>query len=307
MNDRTTSPAELAALHGWELVEDAVATRDGHRAHIHLETGEPGLLLTWHDEDFAARAAWVHARAGSELFVIPDLLRSGPGWIVVEPPPGEPASDHIDVEAGFDGLASARFEVAASLGHALRKLHNLPPPAGCGDVLDDTTGGAQTRWLTFSGWVAHQLERVAESLRTRGYDDDTVKSLLTSISDLRHELSAFHPRTPPGIVHGRIGIADLWLDAAGREVVALTGFGRARLVPREADIAYLLWIEDLGTDEKLARAFYGGYGAARTMDVQRRERFYRRLVAFEALAGMLGDVPRSRDELVTLTGAQLDS
>jgi hypothetical protein len=54
-------------------------------------------------------------------------------------------------------------------------------------------------------------------------------------------------------------------------------------------------MEGIGHHETLARAFYRGYGAARTMDMQRRERFFRRLTAFEALVGELRGVTELDD------------
>jgi len=101
--------------------------------------------------------------------------------------------------------------------------------------------------------------------------------------------------------HGDVRAEHVWVDPDSREVLALTGFEHACFLPREADIAFLLWIDGIGRDDALTRAFYKGYGAARTMDVQRRERFYRRLVAFQALFGMKGEVALDEAELVGLT------
>ncbi len=285
---------QIVELHGWELVSEPVTEGDADRAEVVLESGEPALLYWWSDGELAARAAWVHEHAGAELFSVPQRISSGPGWVAMQRPEGVPATELLEGPS-VDPL------LAASLGKTLRKLHNLPAPSECGDVLEQLDGGAQARWLTFSGWVAHRLEIVSESLRGLELDEETSARLAATIADMRHELSAFHPRTPPSIVHGGPGLAHVWVDATGREVLALTGFGRAGLLPREADLAYLLWLEDYGTDDTVARALYQGYGAARTMDVQRRERFYRRLVALEAIVGLKGSVRLPLERLIELT------
>lgn len=295
---------DLVALHQWEQRSEAVVEGSATRAEVLLETGDEALLYRWSDETTAARAALVHDFAGAELFAVPQALHSGPGWVVVTRPDGVPASEVFGADATLGGLGSAATELAGSLGNALRKLHNLPTPGSCGDVLEEVPDKSQCRWLTFSGWVANRLEFFVENLRTQQFTDGTVAELSTSIADMRHELSAFHPRTPPSTVHAKPSLAHVWVDKSGREVVAITGFEHASFLPRESDIAYLLWIEGLGADERAAKAFYQGYGAARTMDVQRRERFYRRLVSFEALSGMKGAVPRTAEELIALTSSQ---
>ena len=104
-------------------------------------------------------------------------------------------------------------------------------------------------------------------------DESQRHHLLESLGDLRHELSAFHPRYPATICHGAVGLSRIWINDRA-EVVGLTGFDQAAFLPAETDLASFLWFEGLAMDEALVQAFYRGYGAARTMDVQRRERFY---------------------------------
>lgn len=284
---------DLVDQFGWSVRGDAAAEGAGMRLPIAVESGEPALLYHFADEQTALRVAVAHKTAGELLFAVPECLASGPNWVVVQQPPGRLVADVIPE---FEG-DQAR-PVLESLGKVLRKLHQLPCEPFCGDLVDD---GGDGRWLTFSGYVAHHLEWFNENMRRRSFTEPNTEALTTAIGDLRHELSAFHPRNPPSLSHGRLGLEHVWLDESGREVVGLTGFEHAAQIPREADIAYLLWIAGIGSDDLLVRAFYAGYGAARTMDVQRRERFYRRLVALQALFGGKGEVPASTDRLIALT------
>ena len=294
---------ELADLHGLELEGEATSEGDARRVAAVTETGDAALLYVWEEELLASRAAEVHRTVGAQLFAVPEHIASGPGWLLVRRPDGVAATEFFEDALGREfALTNERgIALAESLGNVLRKMHSLPTIAACGDFLEDA-GEGPSRWLAFSGWVAHHLEWFSEDLRRRDFADETVEQLSKSIADMRHELSSFHPRTPPSVVHGKVSFRHVWVDRSGREIVGLTGFDRASYLPREADIAYLLWIEGFGAHDRLTRAFYQGYGAARTMDVQRRERFYRRLVAFEALFGFLGEVQRTPRELIELTG-----
>ena len=296
--------SDLLAVHGWEAAGKTVPEGDALRTPVELPAGIEALLYVWDDETLARRAARVHELVGPVLFAVPEAIDSGPGWLVVGRPAGRPATQLFPSDPAARDLAllepmRARGLVE-SLGNALRKLHSFPAQSVCGDILDEP-GDAPRRWLTFSGWVAHHLEWFASDLRRRDFDDDTASHLAKSIADMRHELSAFHPRTPPSFCHGKLSLRHVWVDTAGREVVGLTGFDHAAWLPREADLAQLLWIEGLGAEETASRALYQGYGAARTMDVQRRERFFRRLVAFEALVGLKGEVLRTPRELIELS------
>ena len=274
---------DLIAQHGWEpdgdldAPERDVREGDATRRDVVTESGTRSLLYCWEDERMAARASYADGIPATSVLPGGDPLRL------------------TEVEPGRSR------ELASGLGMVVRKLHAVPVERKVGDLLEpDPAYDEPTHWLTFSGYVAHQLEWFAEHLRQQEFADAKVTKLAASIGDLRHELSAFHPRNPVCVCHGQLSFEHVWLDESGREVIALTGFERAAVLPREADLAYLLWLEGLGRDRHLARAFYHGYGAARTMDVQRRERFYRRLVAFQALFDAKGDVRVSTEELMNL-------
>jgi aminoglycoside phosphotransferase (APT) family kinase protein len=279
---------------------EPVPEGNAHRVTVELSHGERALLYVWQDEVFARRAAEVHRIVGAQIFAVPERIDQGPRWVLVEHPDGVPATEAVGT-GDWDALSIPRArEIASDMGRVIRKLHAVPTESHCGDVLGDAEG-AEGRFLTFSGYVANQLERFAENLRTQSFSEKQMQRLQTSIADLRHELSAFHPRNPAGYCHGKLQLNNFWLDEAGREIVGITGFDYAAFLPREADLAYLLWIGGLGSNEAVANAFYHGYGAARTMDVQRRERFYRRLVAFQALFGQKGDVGVDAARLIELT------
>ena len=286
---------DLIAQYGWDVRGDATREGSADRVPITVESGAEALLYVYPNELIANRVTAAHRMVGAQLFAIPDRLASGPGWLVVQQPPGRPWRDVVTMNG-----EGARV-VIESLGQVLRKLHQVPCEPFCGDVADEAVGAE--RWLTFSGYVAHHLEWFNENMRRREFDEPDIEALSSAIADLRHELSAFHPRNPACLCHGRLDFEHIWVDEAGREVVGITGFECAAQVPREADIAFLLWIVGIG-DERMIRAFYQGYGAARTMDVQRRERFYRRLVAFQALFGAKGEVAASPERLIALTSSR---
>lgn len=303
MTDETDAD-DLLAFHGWERLHDTVAEGCATRTEVKCETGDVALLYVWSDESAARRASMAHEIAGQELFAVPERLDSGPGWLLVRKPDGVPLATLLPDgdTTRLTELGDRARELITGLGNVVRKLHEIPGDPACGDLLDDDPDKHQ-RWLTFSGYVAHELEWLGEHLRRRSWSEEVLSRLTTSIADVRHELSAFHPRNPSCICHGRLSLQHVWVDDAGREIVGLTGFEGAALLPREADVAFLLWLDGIGADEQLARAFYRGYGAARTMDVQRRERFYRRLVSFQALFGAKGEVHVSEERLIELTSS----
>lgn len=283
---------DLIAQHSWTSRGASTLEGSGKRTPVTTEAGKDALLYTYETELTAARCAAAHRTAGEQMFAIPELLESGPGWLLVEQPEGTPMTE-------LGALQGERARpIVESIGSMLRKLHQIPVAPFCGDIADELDGGE--RWLTFSGYVAHHLEWFNEHLRKRDFEEPDAEALNAATADLRHELSAFHPRNPACLCHGRLAFEHIWVDEAGREVVGLTGFECAAQIPREADIAHLLWIAGVGEDQ-LIRSFYEGYGAARTMDVQRRERFYRRLVAFQALFEGKGPITMSQERLIALT------
>lgn len=297
-----SSLAEVVQAQGWTLLEPAASEGAAQRARVEQADGQRGLLYVWPE-----RAPWANAQLvaspawAGQLFAVPDGRWSSEPEraLLVEDVEGLPLDRWLATQQhrslGEHPLAEHLLE---QLGVLFRKLHSLSAPElHFGPVA--APDGAPTR--TFSGYVASTLERAQSALSELPELEAQHQRLVEWISDLRYELSSFHPRHPASLNHGAPSLATLWVDPVGPELIALTGFGQATFLPAEADVAALLWLGLGGRlSEVQIRAFYKGYGAARTMDVQRRERFYRRYVALLALTGQLGATSLSREALLEL-------
>lgn len=289
---------DLCDQFGWSPCGAVNQEGRAQRLAIRVESGDEALLYRWDSDRACARATWCHSKGvGPELFIVPECLESGVNWMVVEAIHGIPLVDFI---------GSRTHEVALSplllqdLGENIRKLHSLESEAVFGDVLQES----ESRWLTFNGYVAAHFEAYSEDVRKLDFTDATIRQVAERIGEMRHELSSFHPRSPSSLVHGRLAFEHIWVDEHGREVVGFTGFDNAAYLPAEIDLAWILWMEGLGETQSLLRSLFRGYGAARTMDVQRRERFYRRLRAFQALFGAIECDTKTQEDLVHLTCAR---
>ena len=286
----TSSARERLEGEGWAIEAETTPqvwalSRGDERASAHV----------WCDRTQFERALVMHGpEVGKQLFVIPDLRGewAEDGVLVTERVDGEPVRDD-----DFWSQHGASL-IAEELGEALRKLHSLTTPTRAfGDAAD---GGE--RWSTFNGFAAARLESHLESVNHDAtLSPEQRDELLRAMDDLRHELSAFHPRYPAVWCHGAPGAHALYTPAEGRQLTALCGFGHSMLLPGEWDLACALFLDGLIEHDRLVRSFYRGYGAARTMDMQRRERFFRRLVALEALYGELPS-RADRDALIGMVG-----
>lgn len=290
----------------WQPIEEPSVEGRGVRVRVQLDDEQrTALLYVWSDSHLADRVAWAHhgARAAI-LFAVPELLDAGSTWCLLDDIEGMPLAAYLN-EVGASTVAALDDERAHGLareaGELARKLHEIEVPHEFGDVLDADRDGNLGRWKTFNGYFAHRLEHFAVQIRHRDFDEDVRSHLLATIGELRAELAAFHPRHAPSLNHGAFGPQHFWVDTSGRVITGLTGFEQARLLPPEADLARLLWLDGLALDDGLVRAFYAGYGAARTMDLQRRERFYRRVAALEALVESAGRRRLTEAALVALT------
>ncbi len=305
---------DILAAQGLTLDAETPATREGEatRYAVLTDGGERALLYLWSTTQGAARAirAMVREDLGEQLFAVPKILRHDAAamWCVVKMPAGEPLTDWLTAQ-GVQHFGQLSPQVARpivdSLGVLLRKLHSITSPGLFGEIPDDLDALPEGTFHTFNGWVASKLERFAEAInQAQSLSPDQRLLCLKYLGDLRHELSAFHPRHPAVFSHGSLGVENLWVGPGGQEIVGLTGFDQARYVPAEADLASVMWIEGLATlDDAVIRSFYRGYGAAHTMDVQRRERFYRRLTALDVLAHALPTRRRLDTEtLIALAG-----
>lgn len=289
----TARLTELLAQLDLTALEDAPAAEGLAMRHaVQTREGERVLLYLWCAPQAAARAIRVMVRddLGEQLFAVPEVFAhdASKAWCLVRHPEGQALSTWLDAQGAshFGRLAPTLARpLVESLGVLLRKLHSIDSPGVFGEIPDDVEQLAQGSFHTFNGWVAAQLERFIEAINhAQELDPDQRLECLGYLGDLRHELSAFHPRHPAVFSHGSLGAENLWVGPAGQEIVGITGFDRARYLPAEADLATVLWIEGLATlDDHTVRCFYRGYGAAHTMDVQRRERFYRRLASFDVI------------------------
>lgn len=288
---------DLCAQRGWTLLGPAVREGLAQRSLVSLEDGD-GLLYVWQDELIARRASYCHGGAlGEQLFVVPAQIESGLNWVLVEAIEGRTIADTLGDGDLTDLNTPYGAAMIQSLGENVRKIHSVSVEATFGDVIEETG----ERWLTFNGYVAAHFERFSEDVRSLDIDDTTAMQINNRIGQMRHDLASFHPRSPSSVVHGRLALEHIWIDEHGREVVGITGFENAAILPPEVDLAWLLWFEGFGQNDSVLRSFYRGYGAARTMDVQRRERFYRRLRAFQGLFHAIRPTELTQEELVELT------
>ncbi|MGM0557446.1 MAG: phosphotransferase family protein [Myxococcota bacterium] len=299
---------EIIEQKSWAAVGESGSRPDGAYALVDHGGEKLGVLWVYPSRARAVRARVAHsAEYASQLFAVPPAVESGEDWCLVESQDGIAFSDFL-TSKGVDSLAElgreSRILLAKGAGTLARKLHEIEVESAYGDLLDEDYAdlrGFAGRWLTFNGYCAARLEHFAEEIRQLDFDEESRSTLLKSIGDLRNELSAYHPRHPPALTHGDFTWANMRVSEDGKEIVGLMNFSHARLLPPEADLARLLWLDGLAASEGEVRAFYDGYGAARTMDLQRRERFYRRLAAFEALLDETGATELPDSELVRLT------
>ncbi len=297
MSVERLSASDIANQNKFELSGDVVTDGLADRANVCLDDGRDGLLFVWDDEVLADRAAWLHSPERAQLFVVPELLLRGPHWCVLEGIDGVRVADILAEDPEWIETAQG-MGIIRQLGQTLRKIHSGNAAEHFGDVLED----GET-WMTFNGYVAAHLEVFAEKARTIGLDDDIVHGLLGAIGQARHELASFHPRGPSCLVHGMPSFDHVWVNEESTSLVGLTGFEHAALLPAELDIAWAMWIGGIAKDDLMIRALYRGYGAARTMDVQRRERFYRRFVGLLSLFGAVGRPPEDTGATLELIGA----
>jgi aminoglycoside/choline kinase family phosphotransferase len=308
MGDLNERLEQIVDEQGWSRAGEPVVRPDGARVRVDYGADEDGVLWAYPSRAHASRAYLAHGEDfASQLFAVPPSIDRQDDWCLVEPQEGTPLFDFL-ASRGVSEIADldrqTRTMLAKSAGTLARKLHEIEVESAYGDLLDESASelsGFAGRWLTFNGYCAARLEYFAEEIRQLEFDEESRSTLLKSIGDLRNELSAFHPRHPPALVHGDFRWRNLLVSDDGTEVVGLINFSHARLLPPEADLARLLWLDDLASYDSDVRAFYDGYGAARTMDLQRRERFYRRLAAFEALLDESGTTDLSDQTLVALT------
>lgn len=286
----------LISQNGWELVSPV--TEVGRSLRARVKTTERQALVFWFEEEkLAKRVAWAHElEHAAQLFAVPELLDSGKQWVLLEDIKGEPLSQYLDgVHASLLGYKGASH-LLQELGELARKLHAMFPEISFyGDPSDPNA-----QWLTFNGYVASRLEEWAEHVRSLGLEDDGVQVVSKVIGDLRQELASFHPRSLTTICHRCLSPDHIWVSENAKDIVGLTGFENCAALPPEMDLAWILNVESVAESDDLVRHLYRGYGAARTMDVQRREYFYARVVALEALYARPPEIHGNVENLLRL-------
>ncbi len=260
--------------------------------------GSDYLLYYFEDKTRCFRAKFFCEQLSSVLFVIPKIIEEGEDWFLIEIY-GENAKSFFDSQADGERLFHTKY--AQEMGRFLSKLHNCPAPIRFGDPTSDSRDRS---WLTFNGYVAAKLERFLEEVRKQSFSDESVGIVRNAIAELRDQLASFHPRTPPTWNHRRPSAEHVWINPETSEIVTITGFEYSVFLPPELDMAYFLYIDDVDFDEASIHAFYKGYGSARTMDVQRRERFYRRLAALDAIMKDSGPTSLGTKELFQIISSK---
>lgn len=275
-------------------------TREGSAFRLAVSQGEQTLqIYGFEDSSLFEVAKASHEVLSHHLFAIPELVDHGVDWFAIDCGQSKPVSEVLTMRGHetLGDLGRSGHTIAHAIGTVLAKLHNVPVIAKFGDP---TEREDVKRFLTFSGYVASRLERYHDAVRRRAYSEARVQDLSKAIADLRQELASFHPRTPTSWIHGNPGVESFWVHPETFELTAMTGWEHSCLLPREADITSLLFLDDWVESDGAVKSLYHGYGAARTMDVQRRERFYRRFFALGALTGHLGNGRLDEDRLFEL-------
>ncbi|GEM_PF-6282523 len=276
---------------GFEKIDELGEEGGAHLFSVKKDS-KSYLLYTFEDPLHFARAKFAFTTLSSHLFVVPPIQECGANWFSLE-------IKGVNAKVFFaeQGRPREKIKYAKEVGCFLRKLHNCPAPTRFGDPISEKRDRS---WLTFNGYVAAKLELYSEHLREQFFSDEAIGKIKNAIADLRVQLATFHPRTPPTWNHRRPSAEHIWLNSETLEIEAITGFEYSVFLPPELDIAYFLYIDDVIHDEASILAFYKGYGSARTMDVQRRERFYKRLSALDAIMHDSGPTHLCREELFNI-------
>ena len=169
-----------------------------------------------------------------------------------------------------DGLPPLKLtRVLEELGRWLRALHDLPSPDGFGDP------EAEPRLQTINAFLSQTFAEMTQELTER---EALNEEKLQSLADLRNELSGFHPHGRTSWTLGRITPGRLAVDPTTGAIVAFMDLGQISLRPPEWDLAALRVSRLLPARSLSERAFFRGYGAALTRDLERRVHYFERLL-----------------------------
>ncbi|RVU42657.1 hypothetical protein EA187_15835 [Lujinxingia sediminis] len=247
---------------------------------------EPGW--TWDEVEIDGERRWHFrwpdaARSGRHQALCDEI---GPGALTLttEAPSRFSAArwspSHPGLPLSSVSELSSRLTIMRALGQALRHLHNHPCPDGFGVPTRLHLAGT-SYFQTFNAALAAHLDEMARCLEH--VDDDTERVRFTeSFAWLRQSLSSFHPRTRSVWTITNVTPGRILVEPEQGRISAFLDLSQAALRPPESDLAIALSPTLAGNSPATERAFWAGYGAAPTMDLRRRLRFFTRLAHLEA-------------------------
>lgn len=248
-------------------------------------------------------ACWGMLRAGGDApELLPEVLASDAsetrGWALVRIASGRPAAAAWDVASPDE-----RVRLARQIGALVGEVQGRVASKRYGEV-EASEGGT---FLTWSAKLNALLtrHRAQAELLPAGDRRDVIE---LGLEHLERQLRVFHPRADATLVTRALTLDHVWVNEAGGvlDCVGWLAMDEAVLAPGEYDFAYLFWLDRFEGDARLIGAFYQGYGMARTMDVRRRERVYRTLVALDVLLGSRWVAPEVKAQVEQGSEACLD-
>ena len=198
-------------------------------ALVRTATGHDRLWTRWLTAAHVTRAV-AAAALTREVPSVPRLLESNEAecWTLHESPQGVQLGDVLLAQGALrlqDLADSPRTTLLQSLGLRLAKLHSVALPEHCVGEIPGPQEAPATRSLH------------SHLARWLGQQEDHHKALRLEAMALRHELRAFHPGAPCVLTHGALGVWSMWVDQETMEVVGLSGWGEARVLPLAAEFA----------------------------------------------------------------------
>ncbi len=223
--------------------------------------------LEWSDTSHRARHLQFVDELPDELYPW-DARSKGDVALIVEPDGARPWVSFSLDEAPRATVAG----LFTSLGKYLRHLHDRPSPEGFGPP------GTERFRHTFNSFMTAEFETMNRHLLTLK-DTDQRREAIDGLASLRQELSAFHPHGRSVWTVGRLTPTRLAVHRHPTRLAGCLDFGDVALRPPEFDLASLRCCGLLGDEQILAdRAFWKGYGAALTRDLERRISYFCRLI-----------------------------
>lgn len=156
-----------------------------------------------------------------------------------------------------------------SLGTWLRALHDQPAPEGFGAYF----GGE--RFQTFNALMAHDLQRFGHQIHAL-QDDAARDQALELLSDLRCGLNAFHPHGRSVWTLSYLSANRLAIHPVSAQIEGIVDLSGLATRPPEFDLGALTFYGLLENDGHDEQAFWKGYRAVLTRDLERRIHYFQR-------------------------------